>query len=603
MSSQLLEYIKQEAKKVLNEAPGAIPGKNPFRTIQKARKEREDAKASYAFEFDSELFGTFINRHNVALLKVAKEAKQRLKKLGGLGQKSVMRAIDAMIISANFLEENFGPDGVSSAVKAAGIDVSSMQKKFMDEVLGGGFTQGMRYILDAIPGEDSDKIKKVIKGAVTKRSFADANPGGRFIERADKATNKVANQYRKKMNQKAKAAPGEDIEKIRKDAADGQAQMAAAQKKKKSGRKRKRHPLRAKQERLSRRIKVPVAKIQDMLQPYFAGGGKLTFKESINRSIILEGDGAYGGETEAAIKAFQAQVNDLIEKGILKGVKPLGEPDGLFGPGSLRAFQALKKQPEALAQSKLGSAQVDPSTLAGGARQAAAQAAAGAGPQQPPADQGPPAPGTPGYTTLAQQKGVFGNSLKLLINAGGGSQTFTALQKVWQDSNIEDTPPPQKLLKLYGSFLVKNLLTPDTSIPNEAALKSVNLDSVGYIENVLWKQTVVDQLSNPNSAIGGLTARLFKTQDALQLFLKQPDDSVAKAIAPEKKKVEKSFFGKIDKDIKARKKTADNAATATSQAAVAADLARMQSYNDPKESKAYAYLEKLINEELDKILG
>jgi len=363
-----------------------------------------------------------------------------------------------------------------------------------------------------------------------------------------------------------------------------------------SGRKRGRHPLRAKQERLSRRIKVPVAKIQDMLQPYFAGCGKLTSKESINRNIILEGDGAYGDETEAAIKAFQTQVNDLIEKGILKGVKPLGTPDGLFGPATLRAFQALKKQPEALAQSKLGSAQVDPSTLAGGARQAAAQAAAGAGPQQPPADQGPPAPGTPGYTTLAQQKGVFGNSLKLLINAGGGSQTFTALQKVWQDSNIEDTPPPQKLLKLYGSFLVKNLLTPDTSIPNEAALKSVNLDSVDYIENVLWKQTVVDQLSNPNSAIGGLTARLFKTQDALQLFLKQPDDSVAKAIAPEKKKVEKSFFGKID------------AAMAASQAGVAADqqananraIANTYTTN---ESKVYAYLEKLINEEFDKILG
>lgn len=64
---------------------------------------------------------------------------------------------------------------------------------------------------------------------------------------------------------------------------------------------------------------------------------------------------------------------------------------------------------------------------------------------------------------------------------------------------------------------------------------------------------------------------------------------------------------KEDKDAADRKKTADNAATATSKAGVAKDQARMQSYSTvdakPQESKAYAYLEKLINEELDKILG
>ena len=579
MSSQLLEYIKQEAKKFLQE-------------------EKDDAGAS-DFEFDSGLFKFFIYRHNDALRKVAKKAKAIANKNFGNVAAKNNNFSKALVAYANFLEKKFGADGVDNTAKAMGIDVSSLQKGLMKSVLEGGFEKGAIYVFSKIPNEQADGT-----GADDiKKAFENANSAGAsrvLYKKATELTFKVANQYRKKMNQKAKAAPGEDIEKIRKDAEDGQAQMAAAQKKKKSGRKRGRHPLRAKQERLSRRIKVPVAKIQDMLKPYFAGGGKLTFKESINRNIILEGDGAYGGETEAAIKAFQAQVNDLIEKGILKGVKPLGTPDGLFGPASLRAFNALKKQPEALAQSKLGSAKVDPNTLAGGAKQAAAQAAAGAKPAAKPDDPASPA----SFNTLGQQKGVFGNSLKLLINAGGGGQTFTALQKIWQDSNIEDTPPPQKLLKMYGTFLVKTTLTPDTMIPNQAMLNQlpnpVKLED--YIEGVLYKQAVVDQLSNPNSAIGKLTSRLFKTQDALQLFLKQPDDSVAKVINAEKKKVEKPFY-EIDKDIKARKKTADDGAAAAAQAGVAADQARMQSYNTAKESKVYAYLEKLINEEFDKILG
>ena len=548
MSSQLLEYIKQETKKVLNEEPFGATSIPTSYTSTKAKA----PKAPKANQSDPEKEPSILDFFG-------KDTKNSIKKLKSKLDSAAEKIPPAS--EASKLSEK--ARNLLTKIEKLEADLKAMEKKKVAMV----YIRRQRLRIKKAK-DQFDVVQKALK----------ATPEGQ----------KVAKMF----SPEAVLAFGQKMG----DKVDKKLQG--------SGRKRKRHPLRAKQERLSRRIKIPVAKIQDMLKPYFAGGGRLTFKESINRNIILEGDGAYGDETEAAIKAFQAQVNDLIEKGILKGVKSLGTPDGLFGPASLRAFRALKKQPEALAQSKLGSAQVDPSTLAGGARQAAAQAAADVGPQQPVADQGPPAPQKSNFTTLGQQKGFFGNTLELLINAGGGGQTFTALQKVWEDSNIEDTPPPRKLLKMYGTFLVKTTLTPDTMIPNQAMLNQLPnpVKMEEYIEKVLYKQAVVDQLSNPNSAIYKLTSRLFKTQDALQLFLKQPDDSVAKVTNAEKKKVEKPFY-EIDKDIKARKKTADDGAAGAAQAGVATDQARMQSYNTANESKAYTYLKKIINEELDKILG
>ena len=386
-----------------------------------------------------------------------------------------------------------------------------------------------------------------------------------------------------------------------------------------SGRKRKRHPLRAKQERLSRRIKVPVAKIQDMLQPYFAGGGKLTFKESINRNIILEGDGAYGGETEAAIKAFQAQVNDLTEKGILKGVKPLGKPDGLFGPASLRAFQALKKQPEALAQSKLGSAEVDPNTLAGGAKQAAAQAAAGAKPAaKPAAKQKVPGlvDGFAGATlgTSTFWKNDMKNIPTLNVNQFKGYGTFAkTISEMWDEYSNDDVNEENLPYLKEFAIMMMNALA-QVPFPDDKLMA----DIYKMNKEKMYKdkpEYYIGILQNFDNSIrkSKWVEKIFQDLNTLQVYFKGAGkEGIVKAV----NQTATPIKNKVDKDAKKAKDSPftdpDNAAMAAAQAGRDADqqananraIANTYTTNtNTNESKVYAYLEKIINEEFDKILG
>jgi len=533
MSSQLLEYIKQETKKVLQE------------------KEKEKDEPSIL-----DFFG--------------KDTKNSIKKLKS---KLDAAAGDGRTGSEKYLKLSNRADKLFAKIEK----LEKIKKKIMK-----GPTPEM-YALS--PSKTKlDKAKKeldITLKAITK------TPEGQ----------KVAKMF----SPEAALAFGQKMG----DKADKKLQGSGG-----SGRKRKRHPLRAKQERLSRRIKVPVAKIQDMLKPYFSGGGKVTFKESINRNIILEGDGAYGDETEAAIKAFQAQVNDLIEKDILKGVKPLGTPDGLFGPASLRAFNALKKQPEALAQSKLGSAQVDPNTLAGGAKQAAAQAAAGA---KPAAKQTVPGlvDGFAGATlgTSTFWKNDMKNIPTLNVNQFKGYGTFgKTISEMWDEYSNDDVNEENLPYLKEFAIMMMNALA-QVPFPDEKSMADIYKMS----KEKMYKdksEYYIGVMQNFDNSIrkSKWVEKIFQDLNTLQVYFKGAGkEGIAKAV----NQTAAPIKNKVVKDAKKAKDSpytdVDNAAMAASKAGVAADQARMQSYSTadakPQESKVYAYLEKLINEEFDKILG
>jgi len=262
------------------------------------------------------------------------------------------------------------------------------------------------------------------------------------------------------------------------------------------------------QRRLSQRIEIPLDKIQDMLKPYFtigdmAKGGKKTFSESISRQIILEGDGKYGPETEAAIENFQDEVNKLIKQGALQDVKPLGKPDGLFGPKTLKAYQELQNQPTALRISSFG-------------------------------------------------------------------------QKVPRGESPTPTPSSDTKLTSAGA---KMLNDPKVNKQLEKVAKDTGSDI-----NLIKKDPTLIQVANDVGKGMGDLQKLAK-------FIKDLETKYKK----EKKA----------KDLAARKKTADAGAKQTADNLVKQDQQTNQSraIASTYESKAYAYLEKIINEELDKILG
>ena len=618
MSSQLLEYIKQETGRVLSElTPGQIRAM-PRNTGASAPKKDDKDVEKFA-----KLIAAQVKKREAKYRKIYPAAMKSMAvsiKDGSRDQKIMAKVSEAFW---KFVATGDGLLYTSIVRKAAqkGIDLSSQNeevtslcKKVLLDVIekkDGGSKGSLPDYLDYIDGSSSTTMEGFgikFRNAFIKNILLPSIKGA--LEK-----NKEINYFDPASIVNLAQTIGGTM------GSTGVAALTSKNKKKKpgggSGRKRGRHPLRARQERLSRRIKVPVAKIQDMLKPYFAGGGKLTFKESINRNIILEGDGAYGGETEAAIKAFQAQVNDLIDKGILKGVKSLGKPDGLFGPASLRAFQALKKQPEALAQSKLGSAQVDPNTLAGGVKQAAAQAAAGAKPaaDAKPVDYGPlrrqdqPYAGKTLGTSKSWQDDMS-NIKGLDVNRFKGYNMFAqTISELWDEySNDDVNEETLPYLKEFAIMMMNSVATVD--FPD----KKLMADIYKLEKNEMYKSQmdyyigIVKQFEQ-SLRKSKWVEKIFQDLNTLQVYFKGAGkEGIGKAlnqtVAPIKNKVAKDKKKAEDSPYT----DVDNAAMAASKAPIAADAAAQTArvnatMQKTRESKVYAYLEKLINEEFDKILG